>query len=360
MTTPATGTSLPTQQVVGVSGTHLTLNGTNWLPRGVTLQALVRPSAALMADGTAAQIAAINNYGVAELNAIKTFGADTIRFQISQPSLDPNSPLYDAGYLSEVINAVNLARQNDLVVMLMMQDEAISGETDPHPLATAETQGDWDLLNATFGSDRGVLYELYNEPELQADTPANWTLWANGDPNNTSTVAPGAVGMQTMINHLRSEGSQNVFVLDGLDFAHTLGGVPTITDPLNRVVYAVHPYPDGSADESAWDPEFGIPSQTLPVWADEWSAATGQKIGLGTLPNYQVAVDFLNYIRLHSIPICAGAFDIPNFMVQDVPGWTYTNYNNFSDANQKDDAGQLVHKLFSTDYGQALTDADGL
>jgi hypothetical protein len=65
------------------------------------------------------------------------------------------------------------------------------------------------------------------------------------------------------------------------------------------------------------------------VWADEWSAATDQKLGLKGLCSYQVTVDFLNYIRTHNIALGAGAFDVLDFMVQNVPGWTYTNYDNF-------------------------------
>jgi hypothetical protein len=71
-------------------------------------------------------------------------------------------------------------------------------------------------------------------------------------------------------------------------------------------VYAVHPYQHGISDESSWDVEFGTPSTKLPVWADEWSVPTQLALGLGNLPDYQVAVDFLNYAQLHSIPICTG------------------------------------------------------
>ena len=77
----------------------MTLNGSAWLPRGVTLQALVQSAAQLQAgDGTAAELTAQENYGTTELAAIQTFGADTIRFQVSQPALDTtnSSGLYDA------------------------------------------------------------------------------------------------------------------------------------------------------------------------------------------------------------------------------------------------------------------------
>jgi hypothetical protein len=364
------GASTPSSQIVGVSGNRMTLNGTAWLPRGVTLQALVQSTAQLQAgDGTAAQLTAQENYGTTELTAIQTFGADTIRFQVSQPALDATNSagLYDPDYLSEVVSAVKLARQNGFVVMIMMQDESITGETNHAPLPTTVTQADWDTLNAQFATDPGVVYELYNEPNLP-ETAANWALWLNGGtqtiPSDKQSVP--AIGMQTLITRLRGEGSQNVFILDGLDLAKTLADVPTVTDPLNLLVYAVHPYPDGSADESSWDSDFGVASQTLPVWADEWSAATDQSLGLKGLCSYQVAVDFLNYIRAHNIALGAGAFDVPGFMVQNVPGWAYTNYDNFPPADcptsttAGDNAGQLVHVLYTTNYSQVITVADGL
>jgi endoglucanase len=346
------------QQIVDVSGLTMTLNGSPWLSKGVAMQAFVRPLAELQSDTSeAARLNARQNYGPTELAAIHAFHADTIRFQIGQPSLDASSPLYDPKYLGEVVNAIQQARQAGFVVMVMMQDEAISGEPQPHPLPTAETQSDWDLLAAQFGNDRGVVFELYNEPNLP-ETPANWQLWLNG--GTVAGQSTQSIGMQALINRLRAAGAQNVFVLDGLHLGKTLNGLPPVTDPLNRLVYAVHPYQQGSADESQWDADFGIPSTKVPVWADEWSAPTGLNLGLGSLTSYQVAVDLLNYLRVHSIPLCTGAFDMPRFVVQDIPGWTLTNYDNIAQNSQIDGSGTLVYNDFAADYSRALTLSDGL
>jgi len=96
------------------------------------------------------------------------------------------------------------------------------------------------------------------------------------------------------------------------------------------------------------------------VWADEWSAPTQLQLGLGTLTNYQVAVDLVNYLRVHSIPLCTGAFDVPHFVVQDIPGWTLTNYDNYSNTSTIEGSGTLVYNDFSANYSRALTAADGL
>lgn len=369
----STNTPAPsgTSQAVGVSGAQMTLDGTPWLSRGVVLQGFIRPLSALQADAASDPEAArlLNarvNYGPAELAAIQKFHADTIRFQISQPALDPNSQLYDANYLNDVVSAIQTARQDGFVVMIMMQDESITGDSGEAPLPTAETQADWDELTSAFGSDRGVVFELYNEPSLLASS-ANWQLWKDGGLVAGQTEP--SIGMQALIDHIREKGAENVFVLDGLavevqesntsvrEAAMTLQGVPALTDPLKRLVYAVHPYQHGLTDESQWDNDFGIPSENIPVWVDEWSAPEGLALGLGSLTDYQVAVDFLNYLRAHSIPLCTGAFDVKQFVVQDVPGWTFTNYDSTSAMKS---SGTLVYNDFAADYSRELTSADGL
>ena len=358
-------------ETVGVTGNHMTLNGWPWRSRGVTLQGFVR----LHDEETQTQnpliYAAYNAYGPPELRAMHAFGADTIRFQVSQPSLDPEANQSD--YVSAVVSAIKQARQAGFVVMIMMQDETISGSDSQQPLATAQTLRDWDVLNSIFAQDRGVLYELYNEPRLVASS-TNWGLWKSGG----TTGAEPSIGMQTMIAHLRANGSTNVFVLDGLEAvtngiteaAATLQGLPSIADPLGRVVYAVHPYPHQMpADPQLWDIRFGNASRTIPVDADEWSAkggvpATGPVLGLGSLPTYDVAVQFLDYVRAHpTMSLGAGAFDIPYFMTQNVTTWQPTNYDNYSSTSPtrtQNDAGLLVHILYATNYWYLLTCADGV
>jgi len=204
----STGTSDPPPpppttgaQSVGISGTHMTLDDQPWMSRGVVLQAFVRPLAALQTSTQTQVLHARLNYGAAELAAIHSFHADTIRFQIGQPALDPASPLYDPDYFTDVVNAIKQARQAGFVVMIMIQDEKISGESVQYPLPIAETQRDWDLFTTTFGSDRGVVFELYNEPSL-TPSPANWQLWLNGGMVFGQTQP--SIGMQPLINHIRA------------------------------------------------------------------------------------------------------------------------------------------------------------
>lgn len=368
------------QQNVGVEGTHLTMNGHPWRSRGVALQGFVRPLALLESelaanpnDEEAAKLLnARRNYASAELKFARAFHANTLRFQVSQPALDPSSPLYGSNYLNDLVDAIHQARRAGFVVMIMMQDETITGDAAQAPLPTEETQRDWDLLTDAFGADRGVVFELYNEPDLNA-SKENWQLWLNGGQIEVKGQAKSFLGMQTLIDHLRGAGSQNVFALDALgvevndpatkklkrEAAETLENVPPVIDPLNRVVYAVHPYQRGLSDESRWEEDFGTPSKTIPVWADEWSAPTDIPLGLGTLPSYQVAVDLLNFLRDHSIPLCTGTIDVPRWVVQDVPNWKLTSYKDYSSTSTTEGSGTLVYHDFADDYSRVLTMADG-
>lgn len=63
---------------------------------------------------------------------------------------------------------------------------------------------------------------------------------------------------------------------------------------------------------------------------------------------------------MHHISLGGAAFDAPDEMVQKVPGWIPTNYNNFDPRNTHLDAGLLVKKLFLTNYTQQLSVLDGV
>lgn len=346
------------EQIVDISGTHFTLNGNPWLPKGLQIRGFIARRDFEKSHERGVDYNARINYGPAELAAAKNFGADELRFQVSQPALDPQNPLYDADYVRNMEEAIKSARKNGFVVIISLQDERRSGEPKPHPLPTAATERDWIELNTVFGMDQGVMFELYNEPSPRKSA-GNWLAWAYGGllPNEDEP----SVGMQTIVNDLRTAGCVNAIILDGLNSAGTLEGVPSnITDPLHRLAYAVHPYQMGSNQESSWGQRFGLESQSVPVIVTEWSAQTDSYVGLRNLPTYQVAVDLLNYLSSHSIPLSAGAFDIPNFMSQNVPGWLPTNYDNYSPLQGNDNAGLLVNKLFTNDYNIILTSADGV
>lgn len=360
------------QQVVGVQGTHLTLNGAAWMSRGVMIRAFVSTHEWLSnpANGETSTAPAAAAYGsAAQVAALQNYGADTIRFPVSQYYLasGQNPASAPSAYAQIVVSAIKTARENGFLVLIQMQDEISSGDPDyaSHFMSNSDTVSAWRFLDKFFKDDQGIMYELYNEPNIQ-QSAAGWNLWLNGDPNGTSQVMPHAVGMQSMINVLRADGSTNVFVLDGVHLASTLEGLTPPNDSLNSLVYAVHPYQHGSTDSTQWPAQFEKPSKTYPVWADEWGGLAGSTLMLGDLPGYHIAVKLLNHLRKHGIPVCTLAFDVPNFTTTGTvdtataPAYTPTNYDNYSTTAKGVDSGLLTRALFQSQYGRRIDEADGV
>ena len=242
------------------------------------------------------------NYTPQEFADMKAAGADSVRMQVAQPGMDPENEegLYSQTYSNQAIAAVKAARAAGLIVILSVQDEMQSGETTPETLPNQTTQRVWGVLAPIFGSDEGVLFELFNEPSPAA-TAANWQAWQ--------------AAMNTTIQTVRTMGSKNVIVADGLASAQALNGAPALTDSMNEVLYASHPYVNAQEGEpgfmpAAWNEKFGDFAATHPVLISEW--------GEGYFHNANTAAETLNffaYLQGKSIGLEAGIWDWigPNF-----------------------------------------------
>ncbi len=391
-------------------------NGQPWNMRSMQIRGFVSsiPTAQFLEDTQdigGNTIAAQNIYGEAELQAAwQTFGANTLRFQVSQHDLDANSPrnsefgqmpAYDPAYKTKVINAIQLARSKCFVVIISMQAQKRSGVIERKTISSLSTKRAWNNLLSGAGAfiveDRGIMLEIYNEPggPDQVVTPVLWSKWAHASQNNPAYEGPSSdpnnqvFGMQPMIDHLRGpRASKNVLIVDGLKIADTFEQVDTLATPLSdtslgfdtqQLVYAVHPYIRERLNDTAtqWDARFGFlrngaANGRPPVMAiaTEWGAGQFEEgLGLGGPPNppgWDVAVRLLNYMRTKGIPMGAGAMDIPGVMSQNpMPSnlvWTPTNYDNWTQndcGESRNNAGLLIAKLFRDNYSVALVKADG-
>ncbi len=259
------------------------------------------------------------NYTAQEFTDMKAAGADSVRLQVAQPGMDPSNEegLYSETYSNQAIAAVKAARAAGLTVILSVQDEPQSGETMQETLPNPTTQRIWgSVLAPAFGKDKGVLFELFNEPSLVAN-PANWQAWQTA--------------MNTTIQTVRSMGSENVIVVDGLSSAQALNGALPLTDPMNEIVYASHPYvnkQEGEAGfkQAAWDEKFGNFAATHPVLISEW--------GEGYFHNANTAAETLNffaYLQSKNIGLEAGIWDWidPHFATVQVNYPTATAFSTY-------------------------------
>jgi endoglucanase len=276
---------------VEVRDGHLVRDGKPWAPRGVVQIAFVAPPAAQA--GVFAE--AYQHYRPSDYASMRRYGIDAVRMQVSQPGLEEGNALYDARFRAQVIDAVHAARAAGLVVMLSVQDEEQSGE-NPKTVAflpNEHTRTVWKSIAPEFRSDKGVMYELLNEPQLHV-SPLNWQLWGEA--------------MNRTIDVVRNAGAGNVIVADGLNVAERLTGAPELNDPLHQVVYASHPYAhdrDGQA-EASWAMKFGDFARSHPVVVTEWAPVPKFYCDGGT-PAYSKA--FLDYIDERGIGLMAYGWD---------------------------------------------------
>jgi endoglucanase len=315
--TPATSTI----DDVTISNNQLMKGGTPWIPHGYYMIAFEASPTHL--DPTEPWWNnAYLNYTPQEFADMKAAGADSVRMQVAQPGMDPANEenLYSETYSNQAIAAVKAARAAGLTVILSVQDESQSGETTPETLPNATTQRVWNVLTPIFGKDKGVLFELFNEPSPVANA-ANWQAWA--------------AAMNTMIQTVRLKGSENVIVADGLASAQALTGAPALTDTMNEVLYASHPYvnaQEGEAGykEDAWNEKFGNFAATHPVLISEW--------GEGYFHNANTEAEtltFFAYLQGKNIGLEAGIWDWigANFATVRVDYPTMTAFSTYLQPN---------------------------
>lgn len=282
---------------VSVVDDHLVRDGRPWIPNGFFQIAFAVPPGAFELSGQNPNFQnAYDNYSPAEYFEMKLAGADSVRLNVAQDGADPeNTKYYDPQWLRQVIRAIQSAREAGLSVIVSIQDETQTGSKKKAVLPNDATRRVWCQLAPIFRKDRGVLFELYNEPGVASatePTEQEWNAWAQA--------------MNQTIMTVRTLGARNVVVADGLALAQQLTGAPALNDPLHQVAYASHPYPHNAAgqENTIWDEKFGNVSQTHPVIITEWGT------GYYCDPNTpQSVVNFLGYLQEHRVGLEAAAWD---------------------------------------------------
>ena len=275
---------------VSVVNKHLMRDGKPWIPHGFYQVPFEVPPTAFSIELPFWK-GAYQGFKSEEYAEMKAQGADSVRLQIAQDGADPdNKRFYDPTWFKQALGAICSARATGLTVIVSIQDEVQTGVKTKAPLPDDATRRVWTILAPAFAHDRGVLYELLNEPR-PAPNPANWRRWADA--------------MNKTIRTVREAGAQNVIVADGLDVGQVIDGAPLLDDP--QVVYASHPYalhPEGQT-RAVWDAKFGNFSRRAPVLISEW--LSGGYYCDDNTP--QSTVEFLQYLQNHGIGLEAGTWD---------------------------------------------------
>ena len=320
-------------QRISVDGASLTRDGAPWLMRGVTVVGLLPPAPSPYPAYAAAQA----HWGTQEIQAIKAFGADTIRFQLSQPGLDPQSPLGKPTYQQRVLAGIALARQAGLVVVLSMQWQGGAGQQGIPSLPNDATTRAWLALAPHVANDPGIILELFNEPAIKVDQPRTaqgfaevWQRWQ--------------AAFQPLVTAIRTAAPHNVLLLDGAQASGYLAGAPALNDPARQLAYAVHPYfHQSGATPEMWQKEFGDFARTHPVVAGEWNVTSS----MDCTPDAPArAAALLAWLHDHRMGLVGWAMDWPGSLVQDF-SYIPTNFDDFAcNPTHHNGAGALISAAF--------------
>src|SRR3989338_5200888 len=209
-------------------------------------------------------------------SVLPQWGANTIRLNLGQALLDPQSPYYDAAYVQMVVDSVKRARDRGYVVIVSpfagRNDRAgvyLNSHNPDTPLDSASTLSANETLAGLFKNDRGVIFETLNEP-YWTHNAAGWGYWMNGGTN----VGPNGwnfVVVNAVISAVRATGARNVIIAQGIgaSFEGFPGGV---IDSAGQLAYSAHPFLNKGPYESDWQARFGTFAATHPFLITAWGS----------------------------------------------------------------------------------------
>jgi endoglucanase len=139
----------------------------------------------------------------------------------------------------------------------------------------------WKDFAPVYASNPAVIFDLYNEPH-----DVSWDVWLKGGmildkPNQRRAVAKNyqCVGMQAMLDAVRSTGAKNVVICGGLDWAYDFSGILAgrqLSDPKgNGVIYANHCYDYKGDSVYTWIEKMEQATTKLPVIISELGGDSG-------------------------------------------------------------------------------------
>ena len=156
-----------------------------------------------------------------------------------------------AAYRLAIERYVSLLTAHDFAVILDLAGTAPGqgASVNQEAMPDAHSVAFWRSAAAAFRENTAVVFDLFNEPWPygSADTAAAWSCWRNGGCVETSQNGGAryrAVGMQQLIDVVRSTGAANIVVAEGIQYAETVGQWLRYrpSDPTGNLIASVHVY----------------------------------------------------------------------------------------------------------------------
>ncbi len=217
---------------------------------------------------------------------MKAWGINTVRVPLNEDCwLGINgvqSQYGGSAYQQAIETFVAMLRSNGMYVVVDLHINApgTTLATSQQPMADADHSITfWTSMAKAFKGDVGVVFDLYNEPDIDGAsvTTASWDCWLNGcSVSNWSGFSGSAktAGMQQMLDAVRGAGASNVVLVNGLGDGEFLGD-PWMShqpnDPLGNVVAGHHDYSfnGGCNTQSCWQSTIATVAAKVPLLVGE-------------------------------------------------------------------------------------------
>lgn len=261
--------------------------------------------------------------------ALEEWKANLIRLSIREHFWKGTGPYQadgGAAYRQLIDDVVNLAAAHRAYVVL-----------DLHRFRAPEKihVDFWKELGTLYGNHPAVLFEVFNEPH-----DLSWEVWRNGGfvstgknsgegvvtENQEALKGFESVGIQALIQAIRSQGARNLIIAGGLDWSYDLSGILKgfALDDLrgHGIVYSTHVYPW----KSDWKGKFMEVAEQHPIFIGECGASQER---MSFIPPEQHedpstwVPDFLGLVQKHRYHWAAWCFH-PKSSPCLLSDWDYT------------------------------------
>jgi hypothetical protein len=243
------------------------------------------------------EYACVKNTGIFEgpparelARSILAWHANTVRIPLNEQcwlgQAELDARFAGPAYRETIAAYVRELRAQGLYVIIDLHWSAPQGVSADKqlPIADADHAVDfWHSIATVFQDDAGILFDLFNEPYLDAATCVTtrgsaqsvdpWRCLRDGCVVSTAdTPAYRSAGMQSLLDAVRSTGARNIVLVPGLAYSSDLSGwlAHAPKDPLGQLVASLHLYNfSGCHDDECFSLRYDAVASEVPLVAGE-------------------------------------------------------------------------------------------